>query len=673
MNLGSDSEFFKSKIYQQINQYLDQDKSEEALESCYQAFKQDLNCVQILRALGITFQRKSEFKAAFQWYEKALEIQPDSAEVYTDLGNYYFQQQQWSDAILAYRIANRLQPCSETLYNLGHAFIHLEQWDTAVDAFQNAIQLEPNSHEAYYSLGYIFSQAQDWNNALVAYQNAVKLNSTHCWYYYELGNTWAKLKRWNDAIFSYCQAIDLDSTQDWFYQNLGNVFQQVGDFEAATIAYQEAIEIQPHSWYYLAAGTALVNQQKWEDAIFYLVQSLHLKPDEYGVFIQLGKVLEAQGNIQGSSRCQTEICLPQAWLKQYFQLPQDWQTTLALEPTLSYTQIYSGATIYLASVKPKLGQEHSLFQQREARCAEALVVNIPQGRVWADSLNISILTSNNRIITELSTGCAEVILSSETLTKPRNIQGRVAFLSVQFGLVYYHWILDVIPRIHLLSQMGYDLNTIDWFVVNQLYYPYEQESLELLNIPKKKIIESRYIPHIQASELVVPFYSSRQCIKPPQWAIKFLRKVFLPLALEVSDCNSRRIYISRQQASYRKLINEGEVIDFLQGYGFQSIQLELLSQKAQVAWMKTAKVVIAAHGSGLTNIVFCEPGTKIIEILSPVWVNPCYWHLSSLCQLDYYHLFGEVVISLNQVSANQQDFRVDLSALIQIIQLTDIL
>jgi hypothetical protein len=43
----------------------------------------------------------------------------------------------------------------------------------------------------------------------------------------------------------------------------------------------------------------------------------------------------------------------------------------------------------------------------------------------------------------------------------------------------------------------------------------------------------------------------------------------------------------------------------------------------------------------LSNIVFCSPGAKIVEIFSPELVARYFWRLSNQLNLDYYYILGK--------------------------------
>ena len=78
--------------------------------------------------------------------------------------------------------------------------------------------------------------------------------------------------------------------------------------------------------------------------------------------------------------------------------------------------------------------------------------------------------------------------------------------------------------------------------------------------------------------------------------------------------NNEKIYISRQNVKFRNIINEGDIIEFLKKAGFRVIDLNSLSIIKQIDLFSRASTIISPTGSGLANIAFCSPGTRIIEI-----------------------------------------------------------
>jgi len=75
-----------------------------------------------------------------------------------------------------------------------------------------------------------------------------------------------------------------------------------------------------------------------------------------------------------------------------------------------------------------------------------------------------------------------------------------------------------------------------------------------------------------------------------------------------------KIYLSRRSSSYRNLINESDVIDKLKLNDFRIIDLNNINIFQQIELFSNAEVIVSPSGSSLANIVFCSPGTKIVEI-----------------------------------------------------------
>ena len=94
-------------------------------------------------------------------------------------------------------------------------------------------------------------------------------------------------------------------------------------------------------------------------------------------------------------------------------------------------------------------------------------------------------------------------------------------------------------------------------------------------------------------------------------SIEILKKFFNP---KTNVETSKKIYVTREDSNYRKIINEGDVIALLRQKGYMVINPQLYEIEEQIKIFSNAEKIIAAHGSNLANIIFCKPGTEIFEI-----------------------------------------------------------
>jgi capsular polysaccharide biosynthesis protein len=115
-------------------------------------------------------------------------------------------------------------------------------------------------------------------------------------------------------------------------------------------------------------------------------------------------------------------------------------------------------------------------------------------------------------------------------------------------------------------------------------------------------------------------------------------------ALRITDNGASRkneadmqiLYIGRRPGMVRAVTNEENLVTCLtaQFPGFRRIYLEDMSFTDQIVSFRNANIIIAPHGGGLTNILFCRSGTGVIEFHLPD-TGIMYWHLSIMQQLRY--------------------------------------
>jgi len=203
---------------------------------------------------------------------------------------------------------------------------------------------------------------------------------------------------------------------------------------------------------------------------------------------------------------------------------------------------------------------------------------------------------------------------------------------------YYHWVLDLLPRLSLIKKNGDDFDSFARILINGSRARYETESLTALGVPPEKILyvdehrrfrlESATIPSMdQASQIVAP------------WKVRALRG--LRDSLPNRRSSPRRLYISRRNAAVRRILNEDRLTPLLEKAGFTSVELESRSWAEQVQMFAGAEVVLAPHGAALANIVFCRPQTLIAEINTRAGYRDFYLRLAATASLRYRVLEAE--------------------------------
>lgn len=155
------------------------------------------------------------------------------------------------------------------------------------------------------------------------------------------------------------------------------------------------------------------------------------------------------------------------------------------------------------------------------------------------------------------------------------------------------------------------------------------------------------------------------------WAMASLRALF-DLAPRRPP---RRLLVSRVDSPWRRLGNEAEVAAVLAPLGFEVIVPGRLAFADQIAAFRDATHVVAPHGAGLANILFCAPGTQVLEVFHPHYGTWAYAMLNASLGLRYASMvardalsdapeFNDLTLPRERIVAHAgRDMRVDLAEL----------
>ena len=363
---------------------------------------------------------------------------------------------------------------------------------------------------------------------------------------------------------------------------------------------------------------------------------------------------------------------------------------LANRPDVEYIKCHDSQYFHYDSFDiakfPELEPNEGLF-------AESYILKIPNGQVGSQIGFIKVdgaiikdcMSQNWSLSTQMN------IVENKPFKNIKHIKGRVAVITMMFDSCYSHWLYNVLGRLALLEMNGIEY---DWLFV-ACDKPFMKKTLQLWGIDTSKIIQPfDDTKYIEADELIVPSHLGTRAPLPNQyylnwipledyckhWNVDFSKMSVggwmknpkfdtpLPINVSINDCfltmaplcsiyfvdwmleyirnkflahieNNdykfcKKIFISRADTSIRKMLNEDEIFSIFEKYGYKKYVLGFMPTEEQIALFNQAESIVSAHGTGLINLMFCKPGTKVVEIFQGR--SDCsLYYLSQILHLDY--------------------------------------
>jgi len=328
---------------------------------------------------------------------------------------------------------------------------------------------------------------------------------------------------------------------------------------------------------------------------------------------------------------------------------------------------------YRITVRPDASAEHAIYVVRN-------------GRLLTDCLNsIAVINERNKLVSGaswqwggLESGILKdeenAVFAAQFSARPKPYTETVFSLWTGGGGDgnLFHWLFDALPRLHLLQLSGLR-DQPDLFAVPWLKFPFQRQSLSLLGLSDDRFIESRSVPHVKAKKILATDHPRGNTSLVPAWICKFLRQTFLAL-LPPPPVKTRRIYLSRNDSlSSRRIVNEPDLVRRLSHEGFTSVTATDFSFAEQASLFHNAEIIVSPHGAGLSNLVFCRPGTRVIEIFSSAWWLPMFEAISSHLNLAYSRFAGSPSTEGSEVprKALKTDIRVDVDKLFATVEALD--
>lgn len=219
---------------------------------------------------------------------------------------------------------------------------------------------------------------------------------------------------------------------------------------------------------------------------------------------------------------------------------------------------------------------------------------------------------------------------------------------------WYHWLVDVLPQVHLANRLPDHLRHWPVLIPEQIYrFPTMVQSLELflegrqiIRVPEWSAVAAKELVWIDPLEVSnLPQRKTHPTMDPRihmlhREGMEGYRDVFLEAYAPTPVTPYRKIMLARDTA--RRSYNQDEVMAVATEFGFEPCYPEKLSLEEQIQVFRESTHIIGPSGAGFAGLLFCQPGTQALcwqdTRIRSMTILP---DLATLNGADYLHVFYE--------------------------------
>ena len=197
-----------------IYQFIKEGQLEEALKALFDNIEEDPTVTENYINAGIVLADAVEIEKSERFFQKAITIDPENGAIYYNLGNVYYNQDRFKEAIKLYQQAMKynieLVDCN---YMIGMSFNQLNAHKEALPFLMTAAETDHQQDtEVQFQYGLVLCQLEMFDQAIKQLKKVLSIDSNHVDAIYNLGlATYMKNEDVDEAIEYFNQAIKIDS------------------------------------------------------------------------------------------------------------------------------------------------------------------------------------------------------------------------------------------------------------------------------------------------------------------------------------------------------------------------------------------------------------------------------------------------------------------------------
>ena len=174
---------------------------------------------------------------------------------------------------------------------------------------------------------------------------------------------------------------------------------------------------------------------------------------------------------------------------------------------------------------------------------------------------------------------------------------------------YWHFLIDFMPRLFCLNHLNNkEIQIVIPFDLDKKYLEFIIKYCELINLKNLNFVK------IDRENLIYYFDNLIFTARPSiSFGSCFYKKFLGNIILKKKKKN---LYVKRGNTINRKVLNENELIIFLQKYNYEIIDCAELTIEQQIKVFSETKNIIIPSGAAMANLLFVPDDINVVEIRS---------------------------------------------------------
>jgi tetratricopeptide (TPR) repeat protein len=294
--------------------------------------------IQTIADLVENFELQKQLEEGISYLEEYSIITIDTSNIYTQIGQKYFEKRNFELAAFYFRKMLAFRPNDYTANRfIGMVEHRIGNQDAAFEYFQRALRIEPENPEPEYDIASVYFTQQEYDEAILHYQKALSINpgfeegiiglaktyytkgdlhAAHevygklsevsepgAKYYYNLGLIEEGLGNTSLAIDNYIRAIGLDAAFEDANSRLFDLLYEPNEFGRLLEIYEDLIENNDtgfNKYYHIYAGFVYETAHLTQPAINEYRLAIELDPTYGKGYYRLGEIYEFTNQMERS-------------------------------------------------------------------------------------------------------------------------------------------------------------------------------------------------------------------------------------------------------------------------------------------------------------------------------------------------------------------------------------